>query len=53
VWNAATNTCLKTLDTKAPGREEVVYVKGAVIALFQAVLSTSSQQMLSLLAAMA
>jgi WD40 repeat protein len=33
VWDAATNTHLKTLDTKAPGREEVV-VKGAVTALF-------------------
>lgn len=28
VWDAATNTCVKTMDTKAIAREEVVHVKG-------------------------
>lgn len=27
-WDAATSTCVKTLDTKAIAREEVVHVKG-------------------------
>lgn len=31
VWDAATHTCIKTLDTKTPGREESVYVKGKAL----------------------
>lgn len=28
VWDVTTNSCVKTLQTKAPGHEEIVVVKG-------------------------
>lgn len=31
VWDSASYTCIKTLDTKAPGREEPVAVKGTLV----------------------
>ena len=30
IWSVATNWCVKTLDTKAPGRDDVVQVKGEI-----------------------